>query len=215
MRTIWLASTALLMSAAFASAQSTPATSPAPTGAITSPAVTPQGTSPGNMGANAAPGASMSMSAPTTNGVSSPAPNGAASAPSVTASNPAAAPGKMAPTPAASSSESAMNTTHPWHHHWMQGGQWSSTSLPADASPSAYLHIAKHAIAHHNIALADDALSHAETRLLDRSVPQGDISADSSPAIQSITSARQALHDGNYSQASADTSQAAGSASGM
>ena len=88
-------------------------------------------------------------------------------------------------------------------------------TLPADASPAAYLHIAKHAIAHHNVALADDALSHAETRLLDRSVPQGGIAADSSPAIQSIESARQALHAGNYTKASADTGQAASSASAM
>ncbi len=96
------------------------------------------------------------------------------------------------------------------HHHW------SSTSmLPQNASATTYLHIAKSAISHHNVSLADDALSHAETRLLDRAVPQGQISPDDSPTIQSIESARQALHAGNYSQASADTKQAASTASSM
>jgi hypothetical protein len=104
-------------------------------------------------------------------------------------------------------------TTHPWHHHWSQGGLGSASGLPAEDSPAAYLHIAKRAIAHHNVALADDALSHAETRLLDRSVPQGGIAADTSPAIQSIENARQALHAGNYSQASMEIGQAASSAS--
>jgi hypothetical protein len=96
------------------------------------------------------------------------------------------------------------------HHHWS-----ATTMLPQDASATTYLHIAKSAISHHNVGLADDALSHAETRLLDRAVPQGQVSPDSSPAIQSIESARQALHAGNYSQASADTKQAASTASSM
>jgi len=88
-------------------------------------------------------------------------------------------------------------------------------ALPQDASAATYLHIAKSAILHHNVSLADDALSHAETRLLDRSVPQGQIAADDSAPVQSIESARQALHSGNYSQASDDTKQAASAVSGM
>ena len=96
------------------------------------------------------------------------------------------------------------------HHHWT-----STTTLPADASASTYLHIAKSAIGHHNVTLADDALSDAETQLLDRSVPQGQVMADNSPSIQSIESARKALHAGDYNQASADTKQAATAVSGM
>jgi len=103
------------------------------------------------------------------------------------------------------------SSSHPWHHHWSHSG---STALPEDASATTYLHIAKSAIWHHNVSLADDALSHAETRLLDRSVPQGQITADDSPSVQSIERARQALRAGNYSQASADTKQAASSISG-
>ena len=65
------------------------------------------------------------------------------------------------------------------------------------------------------MTLADDALSHAETRLLDRVVPQGQIMADDSPSIQSIESARKALQSGDYSQASMDTKQATMAVSAM
>jgi hypothetical protein len=163
-----------------------------------------------------APSASNSgyMGMPTTasNGVASPAPNGAASAPNVTAAAPNASPGKMAPN-AGSGSSTAMAAsapTHPWHHQWSKSG-----ALPAEASAADYLHIANAAIQHHNVSLADDALSHAETRLLNRSVPQGQVAADDTPSIQSIESARQALHAGNYSQASADTKQAASTVTSM
>jgi hypothetical protein len=91
----------------------------------------------------------------------------------------------------------------------------TSGKLPEDASATTYLHIAKTAIGDHNLSLADDALSHAETRLLDRAVPQGQIAADDSPSIQSIESARRALHSGNYAKASADTRQASSALSGM
>jgi len=104
--------------------------------------------------------------------------------------------------------------THPWRHHW-SNSQVAGGKLPEDASATTYLHIAKTAIGHHNVSLADDALSHAETRLLDRSVPQGQIAADDSPSIQSIEGARQALHAGDYSKASADTKQATSALSGM
>jgi hypothetical protein len=96
------------------------------------------------------------------------------------------------------------------HHHWT-----STAALPADASASTYLHIANSAIGHHNVTLADDALSHAETQLLDRAVPQGQVMPDNDPSIQSIESARKALRAGDYSQASADTKQAATAVSAM
>jgi hypothetical protein len=76
-------------------------------------------------------------------------------------------------------------------------------AMPADGSPGTYLHIAKMAILHHDKATADDALSHAETRLLSRAVPADEASAtDDSPAITSIEHARMALSSGNMTEAS-------------
>jgi hypothetical protein len=148
------------------------------------------------------------------NAATSPAPNGAASAPDVNSgAAPGTAPGKMSTASngmASTATDQAPGPMYSHHHHWL-----STTTLPENASATTYLHIAKSAISHHNVTLADDALSHAETQLLDRSVPQGQISADSSPSIQSIESARQALHAGNYAQASTDTKQAASAVSGM
>jgi hypothetical protein len=88
----------------------------------------------------------------------------------------------------------------PMMHHMM---------MPADASAGIYLHIAQTAMKHHDKTTADDALSHAETRLLTRAVPQGaTIPVDDSPAISAIESARKALASGNMMQASTDTSTA-------
>ncbi len=87
--------------------------------------------------------------------------------------------------------------------------------VPEDASATTYLHIANTAIKHHNKAVADDALSHAETRLLTRSVQQGAIAADDSPPVQSIESARKALQSGDYSTAATNTKEALGAVSGM
>jgi len=222
MRTLWLASTALLITTGIAFAQSTQTASPAPAGAVNSPQVSPSG-SPGKMAPapSNSPMSAMS-SAPSNGSAPSPAPTGAVGAPDVAAgAAPGTSPGKMAPAPNginAAGTGSMASTTKVQsapgpmysHHHW------STTSmLPQNASATTYLHIAKTAISHHNLSLADDALSHAETRLLDRAVPQGQISPDDSPTIQSIESARQALHAGNYSQASADTKQAASTASSM
>ena len=217
MRSLWLASTALLITTGIACAQSTQMASPAPTGAVTAPQVTPSGAA-GNMAPAPTKSSMSAMSSSATSGttsMASPAPNGAASAPDVNSGAPTGtAPGKM------STASNGMGTTqtgpatpgpmYSHHHHWT-----STTTLPADASASTYLHIARSAIGHHNVALADDALSNAETQLLDRSVPQGQVMADSSPSIQSIENARKALHAGNYTQASADTKQAATAVSGM
>ncbi len=216
MRTLWLASTALLITTGIACAQSTQTASPAPTGAITAPQVTPSGT-PGNM-APASSGSAMSpMSSTASSGMSStpsPAPNGAASAPDVNSgAAPGTAPGKMSTASnGMASTQTGQAAPGPMysHHHWT-----SKTTLPADASASTYLNIAKSAIGRHNVTLADDALSQAETQLLDRSVPQGQVMADNDPSIQSIESARKALHAGDYSKASADTKQAETAVSGM
>jgi hypothetical protein len=202
MRTLWLASTALLLTAGMACAQNAPAPSPAPTGGLASPLASPApGASPGSMAPSSNSGAPMSgMSS---NGTSGSGMSGNP-APAMTAATPGAAPGKTA--------QSSPNAPahHPWHHHWS-----GAASMPQDASASTYLHIASTAIGHHNAVLADDALSHAETRLLDRSVPQGRVAADNSPAIQSIESARQALKAGNFSQASTDAHQAASASNSM
>lgn len=82
----------------------------------------------------------------------------------------------------------------PKHHHH----DWKKGPLPDDAPPGAFLHMAKHALAHHDYAKADDALSKAETRLLTRAVPQdAGIPPDQSPVVKEIEQARQALrsHD--------------------
>ena len=212
MRSLWLASTALLITTGIACAQSGPVSNPAPTGAVTSPQVSPGGSAPGNMSPGPTGTTAMS-SMPTSK--TTPAPNGAVSAPDVNSgAPPGTAPGKMSTASnsmaTSSSGQSAPGPMYNHHHHWS-----SNSALPQNASATTYLHIAKSAIGHHNAALADDALSHAETQLLNRSVPAGQVMPDSSPPIQSIESARKALHAGNYSEASADTKQAASAVSGM
>lgn len=222
MRRIWLASTALLLTAGIACAQSTSTSAPAPDGAISAPQASSASGSPGKMApASTSSGSPMSSDGSANAGVASPAPDGAVSAPDVTQSAaPGTAPGKMAPGPNADNAPAmsggmgggAMGgSTH--HHHWAHG--MAGGKLPEDASAKAYLHMAGGAIRHHNAAMADDALSHAETRLLNRSVPQGDISADDSPAIQSIEAARQAVHAGDFTKAAQDTKAAWGAAGGM
>jgi hypothetical protein len=84
-----------------------------------------------------------------------------------------------------------------------------SATLPADADAGSYLHMAKEAIAHHDKARADDALAHAETRLLSRAVPQSDTNpVDDNPAIKSIEQARAALNSGDMDTAKSDTDMA-------
>jgi hypothetical protein len=84
-----------------------------------------------------------------------------------------------------------------------------SGPLPKDAPPDVYLHIAKAALAHHNAGRADDALSHAETRLLDRTVIQSPtIPQDDSPAVAAIEQARQALRAHDFATATQQTDAA-------
>ncbi|MBU6449235.1 MAG: hypothetical protein KGQ26_06360 [Rhodospirillales bacterium] len=84
-----------------------------------------------------------------------------------------------------------------------------SGGMPENAGPRAYLHMAQHAIEHQDKARADSALSHAETRLLTRSVDAGSaMSTDQSPAVKAIEDARNALSSGDYTTASQDTANA-------
>jgi hypothetical protein len=101
-------------------------------------------------------------------------------------STPATPPSTMAP-PAPSAMAPPANIKN-----WLRG------PLPENEPPQVYLHIAKAALAHHDYGRANDALSHAETLLLTRSVDQGSsIPVDNSPAVSAIELARKALqsHD--------------------
>lgn len=80
--------------------------------------------------------------------------------------------------------------------------------MPENASADRYLHIASDAIKHHNKNVADDALSHAETRLLTRAVPASGGMTDQSPRVGAIESARHALASSDYQTAADDIRQA-------
>lgn len=166
MRSIWLASAAVIMSVGVACAQ-TSMSAPAPTGAPDAPALSPNpGASPGNMGGNMGGG------------------------------------GAMAPMPP---------RPHPHPMMAMGGPQGGRMMMPPDADADRYLHIAADAIRHHDKALADDALGHAETRMLTRAVPaEGGIAADDSPRVTAVEHARQALGDGDFEQAAMQTHMAMG-----
>jgi hypothetical protein len=103
----------------------------------------------------------------------------------------------VAPAPAETTTAAPMQ-----HHYTMR-------PLPENATPADYLKIAKEAIHHHEKMRADDALSHAETRLLDRSVVQSNADpVDHTPAVHDIEQARQALSSGDMHTASMDTDMA-------
>jgi hypothetical protein len=64
--------------------------------------------------------------------------------------------------------------------------------------------------------MADDALSHAETRMLTRAVPASAVAEpDDAPTISAIEHARSALASGDYQLAAADTRMAMHSHHGM
>ena len=187
MRTLWLTSAALIVSAHFACAQ-TMSPAPAPTGAPNAPAETSPGMSPGNTASPSPSMAQPSNSGSMNNGAMS---NGAMS-------NGSMSNGSM-------SNGSAMNQSS----GMASSGSHHMRKMPADASAASYLQIAQSATQHHNKARADEALSRAETRLLTRSVPQSSAaSPDQSPAITAITQARQALRAGDFTQASAEINTA-------
>jgi hypothetical protein len=214
MRTLLLASAACFITVGAALAQTTSA-APAPQGATNAPVETPDGGAPGKTTPSTATTAGTSATPAPSNSMSSaaPAPTGATNAPVETSGN--AAPGKTTPDnstagnntptePTAMNSPATPAPTHKWHHHDENG-----MAMPADADAGKYLHIAKDAIAHHNKMRADDALSHAETRLLSRAVPQTESNpVDDNPAVKSIEQARAALHSGDMDTAASDTQQA-------
>ena len=76
-----------------------------------------------------------------------------------------------------------------------------SPDLGPDASPVAYLHAAQSALAAGRTGAAQQSLEMAQTRLLDRSVPYGQINTPiRSPAIDTISKALQALGAGDTAQ---------------
>ena len=226
MRSLWLASAALIVSTGIACAQTSTA-APAATNSTNGPVQTNPGLSPGQTTpppstsgqSMTSPGAaSMAPAGPgNSTAANAPAPDGAANAP--IESSPGSSPGKTGPNtqdqaiappaqPATHQSASAATPEGEGKHH-MRHPHHMGGPLPAEASAAAYLHVARDALRHNDKARADDALSHAETRILTRAVPQSaSIPTDDSPAISSIEHARQALAAGNLSEASSDTEAA-------
>jgi hypothetical protein len=89
-------------------------------------------------------------------------------------------------------------------------------SVPENADAGQYLKMASKDIKQHNKMLADDALSHAETRMLTRAVPTAaSMQPDESPVITAIDHARQALSAGDYATAATDTKMAMHAHHGM
>jgi len=94
--------------------------------------------------------------------------------------------------------------------------RYSHAAMPEDADARTYLRIAESAIRQHDRMTADDALSHAETRMLTRAVPaSASAQPDDSPAISSIEQARHALSSGDYQTAAQDTKMAMHAHHGM
>jgi len=88
--------------------------------------------------------------------------------------------------------------------------------LPANADASTYLGIASRAIKNHDRALAEEALSNAETVWLTRSVPASSgATVDDSPAVTAIEHARRDLAAGDYQTAASDTREALHAHHGM
>lgn len=219
MRSALLASAALILCSGAALAQTS---APAPTGAPNAASTTGPSMSPGNMapsstGASSS-GGGMSAATPQTS-TTGPAPTGAPNEAQVT--TPGMSPGNTAPatgaapksamTTPAGASKPAMKTASTYHsyaHH-------TAMAMPANGTAGQYLHIAKMAIKHHDKMTADTALSNAETIMLDRSVPQGQVAADDSPGVTAIEHARAAVASGNMTEAAADTDTAMSQMHGM
>ena len=82
------------------------------------------------------------------------------------------------------------------------GSQIAPTVSVADSEqPRDYLVIAKDSLSKGRTRAAQEALEMAETRLLNRTVRREDINMrDSSPMVQTISEARQALENGKIDQ---------------
>ncbi len=108
------------------------------------------------------------------------------------------------PAPTMAPPSAAPMQHHNHAHHWKHNGE-----MPANAGPRVYLHIAKSALDHHDFTRADEALSHAETRLLTRSVVQSSTApTDHSPAVTAIENARHAAQAHNQMAALSATDEA-------
>lgn len=219
MRLALLASAAFCMTAGVAMAQTSMA-SPAPTGAPNAAMSTPAPqASPGNM-APGSSGMSSDATAPSSNAASSAASEGV---------NPAQSGGVTTSATAAQTSPhyNGANSVSPPAGKANAGGTGNEATassqprigthmaysagaaVPADADAGQYLKIASKAIKQHNKMVADDALSHAETRMLDRAVPtSAGAQPDGSPAVAAIEHAREALASGDYRTAGQDTRMA-------
>jgi hypothetical protein len=185
MRSLLLASAAIILSTGIACAQTT-TPSPAPNGAMNGPIETSPGLSPGKETPPAA-GQTPSTLTPSANATTD------TSAPADTSAT------SMAPASSMPATHKVATMHHSYHHDMM----------PMTGTPASYLHIAKDALHEHNKMRADDALSHAETILLTRSVPQSDSSpVDHSPAISSIEGARKAVQADDMKTASSDIDMA-------
>jgi hypothetical protein len=116
--------------------------------------------------------------------------------------------------PAGQSGMAASQTGGMGKSHVAYGG--AAMSVPENADAGQYLKMAAKAIKQHNKMMADDALSHAETRMLTRAVPAAaGTQPDASPAVTAIEHARQALSSGDYAAAAADTKMAMHAHHGM
>jgi hypothetical protein len=214
MRSLWLASAAVIISAGVACAQTAgPAT---PAGPTTATPLTDSGSS--GTTATPPPAANSTTMAPmgTDTGQTTAKPltdsgsSGSASTPPTTGT--AMTPPASTPAPDMAPATPVASTATPMavhHHHMMMG-----MAMPANGGAADYLHYAKGAIKHHDKMGADNALAMAETRLLNRSVPQGQIAADDSPAISSIETARKAVDMGDMMKASAAVDMAISQANG-
>jgi hypothetical protein len=76
-----------------------------------------------------------------------------------------------------------------------------STPLGQNGTSVQYLTAAKTALQRHRTGEAQEALEQAETRLLDRSTPQGADPLDVNPRVRQIRSAREALGAGDLAHA--------------
>ncbi len=200
MRTLLLASAAILMTAGAAMAQSS-TMSPAPTGAPNAPAATQTpGVSPGNMAPTPPKTATSTMGT----GSMSSGSMGTGSMSSGSTGSSTSGSGSMA----AGASDATPVSVAPHHKMTAYRSTMSPAAMPTDASADTYLHIASMAIKHHEKSTATEALGRAETVLLTRSVPQGMIQLDTSPAVMAIEHARSAVSAGDMSEAASDTRMA-------
>ncbi|HQT68141.1 MAG TPA: hypothetical protein PLC74_11130 [Acetobacteraceae bacterium] len=226
MRSVLMATASLLLTTGLAFAQ-TPSTMPGNTSpGMSTPmaqgsAMAPAGSS-GTMGN--ATGTPSSMPGNTSPGMSTPMAQGSAMAPAGStgamgnqSGTPSVMPGNTSP---------GMGTAMPMHppmhpkklHHQMadayHGGAMDMPhggmmGMPAEGSATEYLKIAKTAIMQKKKMIAEEALGHAETRILTRSVPAGmGIEPDNSPMIQKIQMARQSLMANDMNGAMAGTDAA-------